>query len=108
MVRKIEIPHAQHMRVLKYRANRIPIRKIVQLEHLSYGMVTRLLDRMPVDLGRTPYRLQPPASEYLKCERYWRERLPAEHKRASTLTVGGCGSGTPRKKRRTRYCRKWT
>ena len=99
MVRKIEIPFAQHVRVLKYRANRIPIRKIVQLEHLSYGMVTRLFDRTPIDLGRTPYRLEPPASEYLKCERYWRERLPAEHKRASNAHGWRVRFGTPCQKR---------
>jgi hypothetical protein len=72
------------MRVLKYREDKIPLRKIAQLEHLSYGMVTRLCDRKPVDLDRNPYSLRASTREHFESERYRRERLPAEHKRAST------------------------
>jgi hypothetical protein len=80
------------MRVLKYREDKIPLRQIAQLEHLSYGMVTRLFDRKPVDLDRNPYSLRASTREHFASERYWQERLPAEHKRCSVITVGGCGS----------------
>jgi CRISPR-associated protein Cas1 len=80
------------MRVLKYKGDKVPLRKIAQLEHLSYGMVTRLCDRKPVDLDRNPYSLRVSTREHFESERHWRERLPAEHKRCSVITVGGSGS----------------
>jgi CRISPR-associated protein Cas1 len=80
------------MRVLQYKADKLPLRKIAQLEHLSYGMVTRLCERKPVDLERSPYSLRASTREHFESERYWRERLPAEHKRCSVITVGGGGS----------------
>ena len=41
---------------------------------------------------RTPYDLRTTTREHFAAEAYWRDKLPAEHKRTAVLTVGGCGS----------------
>jgi hypothetical protein len=92
VTRKAITPYAQHLRVLKYKADKVPLRQIAQLGHVSYGMVTRLCGRKPVDLDRDPYFLRASTREHFQSEHYWRERLAAEHKRCSVITVGGCGS----------------
>jgi CRISP-associated protein Cas1 len=89
---KLEIPYDQHVRVLKCRASRLSLRQIAERERLSLDCVWKLSHRKPSSPDRKPVFPQPSPREHAASERYWRERLPATHKRTSILTVGGCGS----------------
>jgi CRISP-associated protein Cas1 len=92
MPRKLDIPYEQHLRVLKYRAADVSLRKIAELEGLSLDAVWKLSRRQPINPDSNPFLMRPSPREHAASERYWRGRLPATHKRTSILTVGGCGS----------------
>src|SRR5262245_52458627 len=92
MPRKLDISYDQHLRVLTHRAAKLSLRQIAEREHLSLDCVWKLSHRKPISPDRSPIFLRPSPREHSASERYWRERLPAAHKRASILTVGGCGS----------------